>query len=90
MTKTKAKDLQLVPASDPIELLSMNGSRPVNIAVRHLGTPALTARYAVIADYGWAETILCDDSYYGIASGIAIAIAGIFGCPVSIPPEFQF
>lgn len=59
------------------DLLEWNGVLP-NVRVVQQDGPGVddkaTAFYMVVADYGWAERILCQDSYEQDAEAICAAI----------------
>lgn len=46
-----------------------------------------TPHYMVVADYGWAERILCTGSYIQDAFGIAYSIGEVVGAPVYVPGQ---
>ena len=56
------------------ELLKWNGALP-NVRVEDT-TPEgnATQTFSVVADYGWAERVLCADSYWLDAKAICLAI----------------
>jgi hypothetical protein len=58
---------------------------PVRLVVRDTAPPeSATRTYSVVADYGWAERILCSDSYIGDANGIARVLAHSMDVPASL------
>lgn len=69
-----------------IELLTLNGTKPIRLIVRDTASiQSRTRRYSIIADYGWAESILCSESYYGVASDMCQILSAAIGCECSIP-----
>jgi len=57
----------------PFEL---DGTQPKRLCVRCASPPEhATQTYSVVADYGWAERILCSDAYLRDANDIAETIA---------------
>ena len=69
--------------------LTLNGKLPQAIAVRPCNDEdAKTAKYSIIADYGWAESILASECYYKHAVGIAYLLkSAIPGCKLFTPPK---
>jgi hypothetical protein len=68
----------------------LNDSLPERLVVRDTAPPKNATRtYSVVADYGWAERILCSDSYRNDANSIARIIGEYMDIPVSlaeVPP----
>lgn len=63
----------------------LNDSLPERLYVRDTSPPGDATRlYAVVADYGWAEKILCSGSYRGDANAIAATIGEYLDIPVSL------
>ena len=60
----------------------LNGSLPEQILVREI-TPVghATRIFAVVADYGWAETILAGDCYDHTANDLAYAVGELIQIP---------
>lgn len=64
-----------------------HGSPPEQIIVRDTATPeSKTRTYSVIADYGWAERILCSGAYRADANSIATLIGEHVDIPVTLTP----
>ena len=62
----------------------LNDSLPERLFVRDTAPPENATRtYSVIADYGWAESILCSDSYRDHANSLAAIIGEHMDIPVS-------
>jgi hypothetical protein len=63
----------------------LNDSLPQRLDVRDTALPeSATRTYSVIADYGWAERILCSGSYLRDANSIALIIGDHLDIPVSL------
>jgi hypothetical protein len=63
----------------------LNDSLPERLAVRDTAPPESATRfYSVVADYGWAERILCSESYLRDANSIARIIGEHMDIPVSL------
>jgi hypothetical protein len=66
----------------PFEL---DGKQPKRLHVRCTSAPGdATQTYSVIADYGWAERILCSGSYLRDANDIADALGEALLIPVDL------
>lgn len=65
----------------PFEL---NGSLPKLLNVVEDLSSGETKFYFIVADYGWAEKILCSDMYLKDANEIAIVLARYMNIPVKI------
>ncbi len=62
----------------------LNGALPTGLRVVRTNPPEdATALFSVVADYGWAERILCSGSYRDDAEGIARAIAEQIDVPLA-------
>lgn len=66
----------------------LDGSLPEKLVVREV-TPEgnATRLYAVVADYGWAERILCGDCYLRDANDLAWAVGDVLDIPVEEATE---
>lgn len=65
---------------DEFELL---GTRPASLHVRETtANGAKTETFCIVADYDWAEVILCGGCYRDHANGIARVLGAEFDCPV--------
>ena len=66
----------------PFEL---NGTQPQRLCVRCTSPPDHATRtYSIIADYGWAERILCSESYLPDANDIAECLGDGLLIPVEL------
>jgi len=64
------------------DLFLLNGTHPRKVEVRDTTPPENKTRlYSVVADYGWAETILCSECYLRDANGIAMCISARLDIP---------
>lgn len=63
----------------------LNDSLPERLMVHDTAAPeSKTRTYSVIADYGWAQKILCSDSYKGDANSIATILGEHLDIPVQL------
>jgi hypothetical protein len=63
----------------------LNDTLPVRLLVHDTAPPENATRtYSVVADYGWAEKILCSESYRDDANGIAEILGEHLDIPVSL------
>lgn len=63
----------------------LNDSLPERLVVRDTAPPESATRfYSVIADYGWAESILCSESYLPHANSIARIVGEHLDIPVRL------
>jgi hypothetical protein len=61
----------------------LSGTLPTRLMVCDTSPPENKTRsYSVVADYGWAETILCSESYLPDANSIAEIIGEHLDIPV--------
>jgi hypothetical protein len=61
----------------------LNKSLPTRLMVHDTSPPESKTRfYSVVADYGWAEKILCSESYLPDANSIAEIIGEHLDIPV--------
>lgn len=61
------------------ELLEKDGSLPVELRKVELENGRVTKTFAVVADYGWAESILCEGCYERDADAIVAALNEAIG-----------
>lgn len=60
----------------------LDGTVPTSLSVSAIISEGqATQKFAVVADYGWAEKILCGDCYEQDANDIARTIAEFFDIP---------
>lgn len=66
----------------------LDGTLPRRLCVR-CTSPAdhVTRTYSIVADHGWAERILCSDSYLRDANDIAKVIGSWLQIPVELAME---
>lgn len=70
---------QRMPADQEICFI-LDGTEPTRLVVRDTAPPDwVTRTFSVIADYGWAERILCSECYRHDADAIAIILADRLG-----------
>jgi hypothetical protein len=63
----------------------LNQTLPQRLVVRDTAPPeSITRTYSVIADYGWAERILCSESYRDDANSIATILAEFLDIPADL------
>lgn len=66
----------------------LNGTLPERLAVRDTSPPEdATRMYSVVADYGWAERLLCSESYLRDANDIATILGEHLHIPVALAKE---
>jgi hypothetical protein len=63
-----------VEAPSARDLLGWNDGRPEDLRVVEEADHGVTPTFMVVADYGWAERILCGGCYLHDAEAIAAAI----------------
>ncbi len=68
-----------------MRLFELNNSFPVKLMVHCTSEPQYaTKTYSVVADYGWAQKLLCSDSYLEDANQIASILAEKLNIPVEL------
>jgi hypothetical protein len=70
-------------------LFELNGTVPVGLKVVDVALPKdyATRLFVVVADYGWAETIIADRCYRGHANDIARGLGAYLGIPYALVLE---
>jgi hypothetical protein len=63
----------------------LDGRPPRRLSVRDAAPPeSATQLYSVVADYGWAERVLCSGSCLRDANDLALTVAEYLRIPVHI------
>jgi hypothetical protein len=77
-------------SAEPADRFLLDGKHPERITVRDVTPDGHATRiYAVVADYGWAETILAGDCYDHTANDLAIAVGTFLDVPFDNIPKEQ-
>lgn len=67
-------------------VFELNGSQPKKLMIRDTAnTESVTRTYSVIAEYEWAESVLCSGCFLDDAKDIAQCVGFVLGLGYDVP-----